>query len=76
MALPLSDGGTVTLGGNPRLTGPVGEFRAAIEDLLTQLFAYLRQLDVDTREVAENVATGRFAPWEADPIDVHDRLLE
>lgn len=67
---------TVTLDAKPRLTGPVGEFRAATETLIAQLFEYLRRHDVDTHEVATNIAEGRFTPWEIDPANVHDRVLD
>ncbi|UTF52962.1 hypothetical protein [Natronosalvus rutilus] len=67
---------TVTLGAKPRLTGPVGEFRAATEALVAQLFEYLRRHDIDAHEVATNIAEGRFALWEIDPANVHDRVLD
>ena len=70
------DGETVMLVGKPFLTGPVGEFRSATEDLITQLFEYLRRHGVDTHEVATDIADGRFAPWAADPVNVHDQLLD
>lgn len=70
------DDETAMLGRKPRLIGSVGEFRTATEALIAQLFDYLRRHDVDTDEVATNIAESRFTPWEIDPVDVYERVLD
>ncbi|WP_224271041.1 hypothetical protein [Haloprofundus salinisoli] len=70
------NGDEVSLFGNPEIVGTVGDLRSATEDLVEQIFEHMHRHNVDTRSIATNVAEGRFGPWEIDPVEVHDRLVD
>lgn len=57
------------------IVGTPDEIRELVEDLILQTFNELRRRGTDTQAVAEEIATGRFAPWTVDPQTIHDRLL-
>jgi hypothetical protein len=66
----------VTLLGDPDIIGSISEFQMTTEDLIKQMFEYLRHHDLNTTEVTTNIANGHFAPWEINPIGVHHRLQD
>lgn len=58
-----------------RLAGSPASARQTVENLIRGTFEELRRQGVDTRHVARQLQKGRFAPWTADPVEIHDRLM-
>jgi len=46
-----------------------------VENLIKETFEEMRRQGVDARCVARELQKGRFAPWTANPVEVHDRLM-
>lgn len=58
-----------------KLVGSPITARKTVENLVRATFEELRIQGVDTRHVARQLQEGRFAPWSADPLEVHDRMI-
>jgi hypothetical protein len=75
MLVEVSDG-TVTLRHEGiHVTGPIDTVHQTVEDLLRAAFERLREDGVDPLVVAQDLADGRHAPWETNPVAVHNRFL-
>jgi hypothetical protein len=57
------------------LTGTTRTMIEMVEELVGDCFERIDDDGADTRDVAETLGDGRFAPWGIDPVAVHDRLV-
>lgn len=67
------DGDTVTMGFRPPVVGSTEDAIDAVDDLLDSLFERLRDNGLDSRAVAQRIASDRGQSV-GDPVAVHDRL--
>jgi hypothetical protein len=65
----------VTLGFRPPVVGTTEEAMDVVDDLLDSLFERLRDNGLDSRAVAERIASDR-GQTVGDPVAVHDRLAQ
>ena len=59
-----------------KLVGSPTSARQAVENLVRETFEELHRQGVDTRHVARQLQQGRFAPWAADPLEIHDQMTD
>ncbi|SEP66839.1 hypothetical protein [Natrinema salaciae] len=59
-----------------KLVGSPTSARQAVENLVRETFEELHRQGVDTHHVARQLQQGRFAPWTADPLEIHNQMRD